>query len=302
MARFRQVDEVHERTVENDFLLLTLKSLLKEQAHNSEGGQSSRPGGPLHLCLMSATMDSSILSDYYKGDFSHVPRVKVSGRTFPVTTIHLEDALHLTRHTVDQGADWCRHSQAAQRRASRKEVSRREGERAEAPPSESDFMRRFPRADTSVCKALAALDLDALNINLVVDLVQWFRRCGSLSGALRAAGAKESDRERDIEGASADRRGEAILVFLPGTKEIEDVKDALLRTSLCAQVEQRAWVLPLHGSLPAGAHRAAFLRPAMCIDMRVLSVFVVPCAGRMVTKKQTQRSRNGSSSGRRLES
>jgi len=252
MASFRQVDEVHERTVENDFLLLTLKSLLKEQAH----GQSSRPGGPLHLCLMSATMDSSILSDYYKGEFSRVPRVKVSGRTFPVTTIHLEDALHLTRHTVDPGADWCRHSQAAQRRASRKEVGRRESERAEAPPSESDFMRRFPSADSSVHRALAALDQDAINIALVVDLVLWFRRCGSLTGALRAAGQKESDRERNMEGDSMDRRGEAILVFLPGTKEIEDVKEALVKTSLCLQAEQRAWVLPLHGALPAGAQRA----------------------------------------------
>jgi len=52
------VDEVHERTVENDFLLLTLKSLLKQQHANRNGSEqgSGRPGGALHVCLMSESL------------------------------------------------------------------------------------------------------------------------------------------------------------------------------------------------------------------------------------------------------
>ena len=123
------VDEVHERTVENDFLLLTLKSLLQQRMRNGGGGREGekerrgsrweergketgeergneagthagvKEAGELHVCLMSATMDSKVLIDYFSREFGAVPRVSVGGRTFPVTQLHLEDALALTRHT-----------------------------------------------------------------------------------------------------------------------------------------------------------------------------------------------------------
>jgi len=215
-------------------------------------------------------MDSKVLVDYYGNDFSSVPRVKVGGRTFPVTQLHLEDALSITRHVVDSGADWCKHSQAAQRRAQRKENNRSEGERLPPPPSESDFMHRFPKADQGVCRAMAALDPDALNIALVCDLVSWFRRQGSLSGALRAVGASDGDRDS----ASMENKGEAVLVFLPGTKEIEDVRDALLRTELGRDADQREWILPLHGSLPAEEQKRVFLRPPKNVVKVVLATNV----------------------------
>lgn len=258
------VDEVHERTVENDFLLLTLKSLLQQQA------TSGRSAGMLRVCLMSATMDSQVLENYFSKDFAPVPRIKVGGRTFPVTQLHLEDALALTRHTVDSGADWCRHSQAAQRRQTRKENSRQDGERAERPPSESDFMVRFPRADMGVCRALAALDPDALNVTLVCELVMWFRRCGSLSRALHSVGASDSR----SEAAAQENKGEAVLVFLPGTKEIEDVKEALMMGELGRDYQQREWVLPLHGSLPAEEQKRVFLRPPSGVVKVVLATNV----------------------------
>ena len=48
------VDEVHERTVEGDFLMLTLRRLLTQPREL-----------PLHVCLMSATMDSKALAGYF---------------------------------------------------------------------------------------------------------------------------------------------------------------------------------------------------------------------------------------------
>ena len=258
------VDEVHERTVENDFLLLTLKSLLKQQADRRT----------LHVCLMSATMDSQVLESYFAAkEFGPVPRIKVGGRTFPVTQLHLEDALSITGHQVDTGADWCRHSQAAQRRQMRKENSRPEGQPAERAPSESDFMLRFPRHHTSVCRALAALDPDALNVALVCELVMWFRRCGSLSKALHAVGASDGKADAWVHDNN-DNKGEAVLVFLPGTKEIEDVKEALMRTELGRDYQQRDWVLPLHGALPSEDQKKVFLRPPSGVVKVVLATNV----------------------------
>ena len=262
------VDEVHERTVENDFLLLALKSLLRQT-----GGRSSREGGPMHVCLMSATMDSRVLVDYFGADFAAVPRISVEGRAFPVTTLYLEDALGLTRHVVDPRADWCRHSEGSQKRAARRETaSRQDGERPPPPPSEAELMRRFPRADVGVWRSMAALDLDVINIDLICELVLWFRRCGSVARALYAVGAGERAGARDAERES--QRGEAVLVFLQGTKEIDDVREALIRTDLGRDAEQREWVLPLHGSLPADEQKRVFLRPPRGVVKVVLATNV----------------------------
>ena len=83
------VDEVHERGLESDFLLLALKDLLP-----------SRPD--LKVILMSATMDAERFSAY----FGNAPIFQVPGRTFPVKTLYLEDALKMTGHWVDKRAEW----------------------------------------------------------------------------------------------------------------------------------------------------------------------------------------------------
>ena len=83
------VDEVHERGLESDFLLLALKDMLP-----------SRPD--LKVILMSATMDADRFSAYFGG----APIFQVPGRTFPVKTLYLEDALKMTGHRVDPRAEW----------------------------------------------------------------------------------------------------------------------------------------------------------------------------------------------------
>ena len=66
------VDEVHERSVENDFLLLTLRRLLLR-----------KPDSELSVCLMSATLDGEVLSSYFDSASPNVaiPRVSFPGRT-----------------------------------------------------------------------------------------------------------------------------------------------------------------------------------------------------------------------------
>lgn len=70
------VDEVHERSEESDFLLLILKELLAKRSN-------------LKVILMSATLNASLFSDYFKD----APVMQIPGRTFPVEQIFLEDIL-----------------------------------------------------------------------------------------------------------------------------------------------------------------------------------------------------------------
>ena len=89
------VDEVHERSMESDFLLMVLRDLLRR-----------RPS--LRLCLMSATLDASLFSDYFARGGKPVPTVKMPGRAFPVAALYLEDAIELVGHAVQPGADWAK--------------------------------------------------------------------------------------------------------------------------------------------------------------------------------------------------
>lgn len=70
------VDEVHERDMFADFLLIVLKELLQ-----------SRPD--LKVILMSATMNESMFSEYFGG----APIVRIPGQVYPVSNWHLDDIL-----------------------------------------------------------------------------------------------------------------------------------------------------------------------------------------------------------------
>lgn len=79
------LDEVHERSIDSDFLLIVLKKLLTKRKD-------------LKVVLMSATVDSERFSKYFGG----AKVLNVPGRTFPVKVNYLEDAVELTGHTVDK--------------------------------------------------------------------------------------------------------------------------------------------------------------------------------------------------------
>ena len=77
------IDEVHERSIETDFLLIILRSLMVK-----------RPD--LKVILMSATVDAQKFATYFNG----APILNVPGRTFPVEEKFLEDAISTTGHVV----------------------------------------------------------------------------------------------------------------------------------------------------------------------------------------------------------
>lgn len=77
------LDEVHERTIDSDFLLIVLRRLMQK-----------RPD--LKLVLMSATVDAQRFSSYLGG----VPVLNIPGRTFPVEVKYLEDAIEVTNYRL----------------------------------------------------------------------------------------------------------------------------------------------------------------------------------------------------------
>jgi len=79
------IDEVHERSLDTDFLLALLKDSLNAKSDVS-------------IVLMSATLDKDIFMNYF-GGAGKVAHVHIEGRTFPVTDHYLEEVLEVTNFT-----------------------------------------------------------------------------------------------------------------------------------------------------------------------------------------------------------
>ena len=71
------IDEVHERSLDTDFLLVLLRDVLKERKD-------------LKLVLMSATLDADVFERYFKNT-AGVGRVEIEGRTYPVQDMYLDE-------------------------------------------------------------------------------------------------------------------------------------------------------------------------------------------------------------------
>ena len=85
------VDEVHERSLDTDFLLVLLRDILRRRKD-------------LKVILMSATLDADVFERYF-ADVGPVGRVEIEGRTYPVEDFYLDDIVHATGFT-GHGADF----------------------------------------------------------------------------------------------------------------------------------------------------------------------------------------------------
>jgi ATP-dependent RNA helicase DHX29 len=78
------LDEVHERSIDTDFLLIVLRRLMRERAE-------------LKVILMSATVDAERFSSYLNG----APVLNIPGRTYPVEVKYLEDVIELVDYSLE---------------------------------------------------------------------------------------------------------------------------------------------------------------------------------------------------------
>ncbi|KAG0044434.1 hypothetical protein BGZ83_010342 [Gryganskiella cystojenkinii] len=78
------VDEVHERSVDSDFLLIIIRDLIRMRKD-------------LKLILMSATINSEFFSSYFDG----CPVIEIPGFTHPVEELYMEQIVARTKHSPD---------------------------------------------------------------------------------------------------------------------------------------------------------------------------------------------------------
>ncbi|VDM53399.1 unnamed protein product [Angiostrongylus costaricensis] len=76
------IDEIHERDVNTDFILIVLREMLREYTD-------------LRVILMSATIDTKMFVKFFNGI---CPVIEMKGRTFPVQHFFLEDILRMLKY------------------------------------------------------------------------------------------------------------------------------------------------------------------------------------------------------------
>eukprot|EP00698_Gefionella_okellyi_P016365 TRINITY_DN467_c0_g1_i2.p1 TRINITY_DN467_c0_g1~~TRINITY_DN467_c0_g1_i2.p1 ORF type:complete len:1382 (+),score=373.23 TRINITY_DN467_c0_g1_i2:80-4147(+) len=153
------VDEVHERSVDSDFLLIILKRLLAASPQ-------------LKIVLMSATVDVTLFSNYFHG----APVVTIPGRIFPVDEFFLEEVVRITGYEPDQSTRVGRTSAAMLQSANDKS--------AEAMAQAADAA---DHADSVEAERQAAQDKaeskERINVDLLEQLCVYIHR-NSSSGAV----------------------------------------------------------------------------------------------------------------------
>ncbi|KAK7530925.1 DEAD/DEAH box helicase-like protein [Phyllosticta citribraziliensis] len=171
------VDEVHERSLDTDFLLVLLRDVLKKRKD-------------LKVILMSATLDADFFASYFEPAVGKVATVEIAGRTHPVKDLYVDDIVRMT------------------------------GFNGAYEDDEQD-----DNAQTSIGSTLRNMGM-RINYDLIARTVQHI----------------------DAELGSQDG---AILIFLPGTMEID-------RTIQALRSMPNIHALPLHASLLPVEQRRVF--------------------------------------------
>eukprot|EP00928_Gymnodinium_smaydae_P039901 TRINITY_DN27160_c0_g2_i2.p1 TRINITY_DN27160_c0_g2~~TRINITY_DN27160_c0_g2_i2.p1 ORF type:complete len:784 (-),score=173.90 TRINITY_DN27160_c0_g2_i2:1469-3820(-) len=186
-----------------------------------------RPG--LKLILMSATIEKSLFVNYFSSlGAGNVPVVNIPGRTHPVQVRFLHDVQAAIKgrsfsdaSTMGTGVDL---------------------NGVSVDEDLQEWIRQTHGIDSrgNTSRVIVSPAADKIDYKMLCDLV-----AAILRGGLGPKGASARD-----DGA--------ILVFLPGHAEIERALGELRRHAGVG--EQRAWLLPLHGSMNTNLQRRVFER------------------------------------------
>uniref|UniRef100_A0A8C4E6C3 RNA helicase n=1 Tax=Dicentrarchus labrax TaxID=13489 RepID=A0A8C4E6C3_DICLA len=149
------LDEIHERNLQSDVLLVIVKDLLNLR-------------DDLKIILMSATLNAEKFSRY----FDNCPMIHIPGLTFPVEEFLLEDILEMTRYhpqNQDRRPTWKRGFW--QGRNSRPEKEEKEAEYKESWPSYARTLQG--RYSDNTIEAVEMLDNDdKIDLELIVSLIR----------------------------------------------------------------------------------------------------------------------------------
>ncbi|PON66853.1 ATP-dependent RNA helicase DHX [Parasponia andersonii] len=144
------VDEIHERGMNEDFLLIVLKDLLPRRQD-------------LRLVLMSATLNADLFSSYFEG----APTIHIPGFTYPVQAHFLEDVLERTGYKLSSFNQIDDYGQEKMWKTQRQLVPRKRKNKiaalVEDALNKSSFENYSPRARNS----LASWVPDCIGFNLI---------------------------------------------------------------------------------------------------------------------------------------
>jgi len=251
------VDEVHERSLDSDFLLIVLKDLLRR-----------RPG--LRLVLMSATLNADLFSEYFEG----CKVLDIPGRTFPVTRLFLEDVVESTGYFCPPGSEYAAKLKTTERkveggppvhRSMRGSAGRVLETLQHADPRGIQHVRIKKAIGTeysaNTIDTLATMDMDRINYDLLAALVK------QIVVQRHSEAKKIKHKEEKKGGPPIDG---AILIFLTGFNEIKTLLEALRKDRELAD-ESRFWLVPLHSALSSEDQRRVFKIPGPGITKIVLS-------------------------------
>jgi HrpA-like RNA helicase len=232
------VDEVHERSVETDFLLAVLRRVLP-----------ARPD--VKVLLMSATMDAGAFARYFaaRARGGTVPTIEVPGFTHPVTDVYLEDVLRLTgfRPALRRGRGGGEGGGGAGAAAGGDAPDGGGGGDADAGGGDT---LEGAAAASSADADLRAWRSHGLDYGLAAATVHMIVNGSGGVAAERAAAGRAVDATLGAADAGA------VLVFLPGVAEIRRLQREIERTGPTARLH----VLTLHGQLSAAEQSRVFER------------------------------------------
>ncbi|CAG9462498.1 unnamed protein product [Pedinophyceae sp. YPF-701] len=241
------VDEIHERGINEDFLLIVLRDLLPR-----------RPD--LRVILMSATLNADLFSNY----FGHAPTAHIPGFTHPVEDLFLEDVLQLA------GPPPASQQPPRSQGGPRRHRDRNAGAPASTmePNAEGCIDREWryePDAGALAAQGYSSGTCDAL--------ARWagvFNEGQEKSASSNAPQAPPPDLglvQHVVEHICNNEAAGAVLVFLPGWAEISN-----LQKDLESRLDRsRNKIYPLHGSLPTANQREIFDRPPSGVRKVVLA-------------------------------
>ncbi|KAJ7070917.1 P-loop containing nucleoside triphosphate hydrolase protein [Mycena amicta] len=218
------IDEVHERTIESDFLLIVLKSLVQQRSD-------------LKVILMSATVDAEKLSEF----FGNCPTLHVPGRTFPVACNFLEDAIELTQWEIAESSPFARrqHDKFYRGKNDWSEDHGGVGGEDEDEVTVHENVKLEKRYSARTTTTINLLDERLVAYDLIVRLLE-----------------KICFQDITLRPYSA-----AILIFLPGIGDIRRMNDMLQEHPSFSTGFK---IYPLHSTLSSEDQGAVFEVPMSC--------------------------------------
>lgn len=216
------VDEIHERGVDTDFLLILLRDLLCNRKD-------------LIVVLMSATMDSVSFSHYFGG----APILSIHGRTFPVQVFSLEEVIPLVQYHLEPGSPYERKERrteknGVQRNARKPNLDMHTNE-LDAEMEDLAEQRKIStkiNASRDTIDTISRMNLEEINYELIESIVVHI------------------DHVIQVDGA--------VLIFMPGMAEIVRTMQQLESNP---RLQQRCIFYNLHSSLGSSSQQGVFARP-----------------------------------------